>query len=82
MMVFMGGLVLAVAYFVFKLYRIYTQPEKYSDTKNFLTFFAALSLAVVIATFVIAVICVRNFGRGLKSLCKSSCIIENLSLSY
>nr|KAJ3421225.1 hypothetical protein HK105_004176 [Polyrhizophydium stewartii] len=64
---FLFGLVLAMGYFSFKIFRIFTRPEQYSDTKYYLTFFAALSLTMVIATFVTAVMCILNFGKGLGS---------------
>ncbi|KAI8929062.1 hypothetical protein BC831DRAFT_445361 [Entophlyctis helioformis] len=64
---FLFGVVLAMGYFIFKIVRIYTQPAKYSDTKYYLTFFAALSLLMVISTFVVAIQCILNFGKGLKT---------------
>ncbi|KND01770.1 uncharacterized protein SPPG_03562 [Spizellomyces punctatus DAOM BR117] len=65
---FCCGVVLAMSYFVFKLVRIYMRKNEpqYSDTKHYLTFFACLSLAVMIMTFVNAIVCYRNFGKGLK----------------
>ncbi|KAJ3291725.1 hypothetical protein HK104_005863 [Borealophlyctis nickersoniae] len=71
---FCVGLVLAMAYFIFKLARIYTRQDdpRYKDTKNYLTFFASLSLAVVLGTLVNAILCYRNFGRGLKQHIMSS----------
>lgn len=68
MFVFFIGLLLAIAYFGFKIGRIYvrkTEPQ-YQDTKNYLTFFAACSLAMVIITFFTGIACLRNFGKGLK----------------
>ncbi|KAJ8327281.1 hypothetical protein QVD99_008162 [Batrachochytrium dendrobatidis] len=62
---FLFGLILAVAYFIFKLVRIHTRQAQYADTKYYLTFFAVLSLAMVIATFIIAIKCILNFGKGL-----------------
>ncbi|KAI9101281.1 hypothetical protein DFS34DRAFT_592163 [Phlyctochytrium arcticum] len=68
MALFCCGVLLAMAYFIFKLVRIYMRKNEpqYSDTKHYLTFFACLSLAVMIMTFVNAIICYRNFGKGLK----------------
>ncbi|KAJ3416704.1 hypothetical protein HDV05_000534 [Chytridiales sp. JEL 0842] len=54
---FMAGLVLGISYFCFKLFRIYTQTEKYQFTKRYLTFFGTLAVALW---------CYKNFGRGLK----------------
>ncbi|KAI8877608.1 hypothetical protein K501DRAFT_337300 [Backusella circina FSU 941] len=56
---FFVGLAAGVAYFIFKLYRIYTQVEKYQYVQNFLKFF-------VILTIINASICWYNFGKGLK----------------
>ncbi|PHZ07987.1 uncharacterized protein RHIMIDRAFT_270897 [Rhizopus microsporus ATCC 52813] len=65
---FFLGLFAGVAYFSFKLYRIYdvSQAEKYKFVKDFLTFFASVSLAFVILTLVNAIICFLNFDKGLK----------------
>ncbi|KAJ3196914.1 hypothetical protein HK101_007279 [Irineochytrium annulatum] len=41
MCLFMFGLLLGIAYFAFKLFRIYTQTQKYHYTKKYLTFFVA-----------------------------------------
>ncbi|KAJ3020971.1 hypothetical protein HKX48_009444 [Thoreauomyces humboldtii] len=66
MRLFCLGLLAAVAYFIFKLVRIHVRKEQYQYTKNYLTFFACLSLAVVMTTFVISILCYRNFGQGLE----------------
>lgn len=65
---FVVGCLLACAYFIFKMVRMYepSQASKYEYTRKFLTFFASLSLAVVFATLVITRICFSNFDRGLK----------------
>ncbi|KAJ3384097.1 hypothetical protein HDU92_003777, partial [Lobulomyces angularis] len=39
---------------------------KYSDTRLYLTLFSVLSLLVVGTTFFVAIICYRNFSKGLK----------------
>ena len=70
MILFMIGLWLGMIYFGFKLFRIYTQTAKYQYTKKYLTFFAALSLSMVACTFVTALTCYLNFGKGLKDHCK------------
>ncbi|KAJ3184699.1 hypothetical protein HDU87_004103 [Geranomyces variabilis] len=66
MRAFCVGLLAAMAYFMFKLVRIYQQAAKYADTKHYLTFFACLSLAVVFCTLINAIMCYHNFGQGLK----------------
>jgi multisubunit Na+/H+ antiporter MnhB subunit len=65
---FITGCVLGLAYFIFKLARMYdpSRADKYVHTRRFLTFFAVLSLLVVGGTVVNAIFCFRNFGKGLK----------------
>ncbi|OAD08790.1 hypothetical protein MUCCIDRAFT_158968 [Mucor lusitanicus CBS 277.49] len=65
---FFIGMFAGVAYFIFKIYRIYdpSQSEKYRFVKEFLTFFASVSLALVVLTIINALICCLNFGKGLK----------------
>ncbi|ORY27580.1 hypothetical protein BCR33DRAFT_858415 [Rhizoclosmatium globosum] len=63
---FMCGLILADGYFGFKIYRIYTKPEKYQYTKKYLTFFAALSIIVVTLSLAVTGLCMSHFGKGLK----------------
>ncbi|KAG0767961.1 hypothetical protein G6F57_001360 [Rhizopus arrhizus] len=65
---FFLGLCAGVAYFIFKLYRIYdaTQAYKYKYVSEFLTFFASVSLVLVVLTIINAAFCLSNFGKGLK----------------
>ncbi|KAI8354201.1 hypothetical protein BD560DRAFT_407894 [Blakeslea trispora] len=65
---FFLGTCAATAYFIFKICRIYDPNEahKYRYVKDFLTFFASVSLALVILTIINAAICCSNFGKGLK----------------
>ncbi|KAI9329166.1 hypothetical protein BDR26DRAFT_872797 [Obelidium mucronatum] len=63
---FLFGLLLADGYFGFKIYRIFTQPEKYQYTKKYLTFFASLSIIVVTLSMAVTGVCFSNFGLGLK----------------
>ncbi|CAO3660061.1 unnamed protein product [Rhizopus stolonifer] len=69
---FFLGLCAGAAYFIFKICRIYdkTQAHKYEFVKEFLTFFASVSLALVVLTIVNAIFCVLNFGKGLKPHCE------------
>jgi len=57
-----------MAYFIFKIYRIYdpTQVSKYVGSGKFLTLFASLGLLAIIITFVYSCICLGNFDKGLK----------------
>lgn len=66
---FFLGIIAATAYFIFKICRIYTpsQESKFRYVKAFLTFFATVSLVLVLLTFGNAIICYRNFNKGLKA---------------
>ncbi|KAF9428776.1 hypothetical protein BGZ94_001096 [Podila epigama] len=59
-----------VAYFIFKVVRMYVgdedQKKKYYGVKYFLTLFATLCLITILATIFNAAVCFRNFGKGLK----------------
>ncbi|KAI9486234.1 MAG: hypothetical protein EXX96DRAFT_548219 [Benjaminiella poitrasii] len=68
MSVFFLGMFAGIAYFIFKIYRIYdpSQRQKYIYVKEVLTFFASVSLALVVLTIANAFMCFINFGKGLK----------------
>lgn len=57
-----------MAYFVFKLVRMYTPPRMgdYSAARSSLTTFAVLTLLLLIVTISTAIACMINFGKGLK----------------
>jgi hypothetical protein len=59
-----------MAYFVFKLVRIYqpSQMYKYIAVQKTLTVFAVLTIIFLVATIMMAVICTINFGKGLKRI--------------
>ncbi|KAI8365997.1 uncharacterized protein BYT42DRAFT_588504 [Radiomyces spectabilis] len=62
------GLAAGCAYFIFKICRMY-QPDqeyKYVYVNEFLTFFASVSLLLVVLTIINVAICWRNFHKGLK----------------
>ncbi|KAL7751367.1 hypothetical protein RI367_003227 [Sorochytrium milnesiophthora] len=66
MLMFMAGLCLGMAYFIFKIVRVWTASNsRLYFTQKFLTFFAALSIVMILVTLVNSIICYRNFGRGL-----------------
>lgn len=60
-----------LAYFIFKLVRIYTTVGRkhiqYLKSKKTLTVFAAITIVFLIITIIYAVRVLRNFGKGLKS---------------
>ncbi|KAF9929402.1 hypothetical protein FBU30_001606 [Linnemannia zychae] len=68
MIVFIVAMHCGVAYFVFKVLRMYLgiTTIKYYGVRNFLTLFAALCLISILATISNAAVCYRNFGKGLK----------------
>ncbi|OJJ62387.1 hypothetical protein ASPSYDRAFT_1167669 [Aspergillus sydowii CBS 593.65] len=58
----------AMAYFLFKLVRMY-QPETendYTPARRSLTFFAVITLILIVMTIINACICMHNFNKGLK----------------
>ncbi|KAK0731827.1 hypothetical protein B0H67DRAFT_597636 [Lasiosphaeris hirsuta] len=63
-MLYFGGL----AYFFFKLVRIYQPSHKahYEAVQKSLTAFTVMTIVLIILTIVNAFICMSNFGEGLK----------------
>ncbi|KAJ3046089.1 hypothetical protein HDV00_003839 [Rhizophlyctis rosea] len=60
---FSGG----IGYLISKLVDVVTNNTgKYEGSKNSLTFFEVITIALSIATFVVAILNFRNFGKGLK----------------
>ncbi|KAJ5893372.1 hypothetical protein N7495_005063, partial [Penicillium taxi] len=58
----------AMAYFCFKLFRMYapaTFPQ-YLPARPSMTFFAIITLALIVTTIINACMCANNFSRGLK----------------
>lgn len=58
----------ALAYFLFKLVRIY-QPSRqaqYRPARTSLTIFAVLTIILILLTIVNACVCMHNFDKGLK----------------
>jgi hypothetical protein len=68
MWIFLGGVISGMAYFIFKLFRMYdsTQTGKYLYTHEIMTLFASISLFLLTCTAGNAIICFRNFDSGLK----------------
>lgn len=67
---YLGGL----SYFIFKLVRIYQPPysKGYKAVEKSLTAFAVITILLIILTIANAIICLRNFGSGLKTHLQSS----------
>ncbi|GKT64468.1 hypothetical protein ColTof4_06860 [Colletotrichum tofieldiae] len=62
---YLGGL----TYFLYKLVRIY-QPhteQQYRAVRKSLTAFAVITILLIICTIINCIICMRNFGAGLKN---------------
>lgn len=57
-----------MAYFLFKLVRMY-QPGRYKEylpARRSLTFFAVITLLLIVLTIINACVCTHNFNKGLK----------------
>ncbi|KAF4466593.1 hypothetical protein FALBO_6553 [Fusarium albosuccineum] len=61
---YLGGL----TYFIFKLVRIYQPGHKdaYEAVRRSLTAFAVITILLILLTIANAIVCMRNFGNGLK----------------
>jgi len=60
----------ALAYFLFKLVRMYNAGEErvqdYLPARRMLTTFAVLTILLLVVTILVAGWCTRNFGHGLR----------------
>ncbi|KAF1851315.1 uncharacterized protein K460DRAFT_31462 [Cucurbitaria berberidis CBS 394.84] len=60
----------ALAYFLFKLIRMYVadlaRQEDYKPARKSLTAFAVLTIMLLLCTIVVACLCTHNFNKGLK----------------
>ncbi|KKZ65932.1 hypothetical protein EMCG_08342 [[Emmonsia] crescens] len=74
-LLFHGGL----AYFLFKLVRMYTPPrmDAYKAARTSLTFFTVVTIALIIMTIINAGICTHNFNKGLKPHITSRKVISD-----
>lgn len=70
MVLYLGGL----AYFIFKLARIYdpAKMDLYMPVRKSMTTFAVLTIILIVMTIVNALVCMFNFGAGLKQHLQSS----------
>lgn len=57
-----------MAYFCFKLYRMYSPItfRQYLPARPSMTFFAIITIVLIVITIINACMCVYNFNRGLK----------------
>lgn len=76
--VYFGGL----AYFIFKMVRMYYGPKVnlYTAVRHSLTFFAVLTILLIVGTIIIAIMCTCNFNKGLKDKLKKSNEEQNTDL--
>ncbi|PVU94091.1 hypothetical protein BB561_002785 [Smittium simulii] len=67
MWTFIVGLIVFIGYYVFKVVRMYDplQKAKYDKLKPILTYFAAVSLTLLLSTVFQAITCLTNFNQGL-----------------
>ncbi|KAI8348370.1 hypothetical protein B0O80DRAFT_462960 [Mortierella sp. GBAus27b] len=67
MSVFLVAMLCGVVYFIFKVIRMFVnRKESYEGVYKFLTLFASLCLVTIFLTIANAIVCYRNFGKGLK----------------
>jgi hypothetical protein len=61
--------VCALAYFLFKLVRMYSlaRAKDYEPARKTLTVFAVITIMLLVATIAIAIRCALNYGKGLKN---------------
>ncbi|ORY03609.1 hypothetical protein K493DRAFT_276409 [Basidiobolus meristosporus CBS 931.73] len=72
--IFLFGLFCGAGYFAFKIIKMWIQrhDDKYQNVIIFLSFFAALSLIMILLTIIQTWVCYQNFGKGLKVYIQSS----------
>lgn len=60
--------VLALAYFIFKLFRMYqpSHEKQFIPVRKPLTAFAVITIVLIVMTITNAILCTANFGKGLK----------------
>jgi NADH:ubiquinone oxidoreductase subunit 6 (subunit J) len=72
---------IALAYFLFKLVRMYAADrarlEDYRPARKSLTSFAVLTILLLLITIVIACICTHNFNKGLKPHVNSKTVSDS-----
>ncbi|KAI9852458.1 MAG: hypothetical protein M1830_006792 [Pleopsidium flavum] len=68
MILIIGLYFAALAYFLFKLVRMYepSRAQTYAPVRKSLTTFAVITVILIILTIVNACVCTNNFNKGLK----------------
>ncbi|KAJ3480257.1 hypothetical protein NLI96_g8479 [Meripilus lineatus] len=69
MLTFMGGCVGALVYFLYKLVKVlrFRNEDTFILVWKTMTTFSILAIFLLIGTFIVACLVMRNFGRGLKT---------------
>ncbi|EIW72740.1 hypothetical protein TREMEDRAFT_16349, partial [Tremella mesenterica DSM 1558] len=70
MAAFMFGIILGLAYFIYKLIRVWQQTNIYSNVTRSLTLFDILSLLSLLLCMAFGITVWKNFGKGLKQASK------------
>ncbi|KAK9768697.1 hypothetical protein K7432_000453 [Basidiobolus ranarum] len=63
---FMGCLALVIVYCIYKFVKMYQPDDRFSDSREYLTFFNIMTMILIITTIVNTWICCSNFGKGLR----------------
>jgi len=68
MFTFMSGCTGAMVYFIYKLVKVLINKDtvQFGSIYKTLTTFSVIAIALLLATFVFAIMVIANFGRGLK----------------
>jgi hypothetical protein len=76
---------IALAYFVFKLVRMYTADTQrlsdYAPARKTLTVFAVITIMFLVVTILVACWCTHNFNKGLKPHVSKSAKIKEEGMS-
>jgi hypothetical protein len=69
MATFMSGCVGAMVYFTYKFVKVlmFRNTDEFRFVWQTLTVFSAIAIVLLVATFILSVMIMKNFGRGLKS---------------
>ncbi|BGP53804.1 hypothetical protein JCM8202v2_001376 [Rhodotorula sphaerocarpa] len=55
-----------IAYFIYKMSRIFSERSRYEAVHATLTIFAVICIIMLVATFIMMGLCLRNFDKGLR----------------
>jgi len=69
MATFMSGCVGAMVYFVYKLTKVlmYKDTDEYRFVWKTLMIFSVIAIVLLVGTFILSILVMQNFGRGLKT---------------